>query len=471
MLRSGASQGEGAEATESSAIPLQGLGRQLPRIKGMTLEATLETGTLFQIIQFFYLVLIEKLPYMIFIEMILYIVIVVGAVRYATERPKVLPPQYAPRVSCLVTCYSEGWDVQKTIRSLINQIYPGMIDIIVLIDGAAKNVITLEAANAMRAEAQNNPHVTLTVLPKKQRGGTVSSLNLGLNFAKGDVVMALDGDTSFDNDMVAKAVQHFQDKNVVAIGGALRVRNRASGFVTMFQGIEYLLGIHMTRTGLAAFNIVNTISGAFGVFRTETVRKIGGWSSGSSQDLDITFRLNAYFGRYKHLRMSFEPMSIGHTDVPDTWKGLFRQRLRWDGDLVYIYLRKRASLFRPALLGWGGLIYQTFIGVFISTVMPVFTSVYVIWAAITQDMASFAVLMGVMYFYYTFVTFVLFFVFIVCISERIKHDLWYLPLLPFYPIYTLVLRFVSAYAILWELIARSHLDSSMAPWWVLRRSK
>src|SRR6266480_5621067 len=101
----------------------------------------------------------------------------------------------------------------------------------------------------------------LEIVPKLQRGGRVSSLNQGLALASGEIVMALDGDTSFDNDMVRHAVRHFADQNVVAVSGNLRARNARSSFVTRLQALEYALSIHLSRAGLDAFNLVNNISG------------------------------------------------------------------------------------------------------------------------------------------------------------------------------------------------------------------
>ena len=56
------------------------------------------------------------------------------------------------------------------------------------------------------------------------------------------------------------------------------------------------------------------------------------------------------------------------------------------------------------------------------------------------------------------------------VSERPQQDLRLLPLLPLFPLAMLLIRCWSAVAILNELWRRSHEESSMAPWWVLRRA-
>jgi len=61
------------------------------------------------------------------------------------------------------------------------------------------------------------PFRKVRVIPKWQRGGRVSTLNSGLFFAKHDIVINVDGDTSFDNDMTINMVKHFQSSNTLAV--------------------------------------------------------------------------------------------------------------------------------------------------------------------------------------------------------------------------------------------------------------
>src|SRR2546430_15967170 len=85
-----------------------------------------------------------------------------------------------------------------------------------ILDGAVQNRVTLTALRALQSYVNARKLRRLEIVPKLQRGGRVSSLNQGLALASGEIVMALDGDTSFDNDMVRHAVRHFADANVVA---------------------------------------------------------------------------------------------------------------------------------------------------------------------------------------------------------------------------------------------------------------
>ena len=416
---------------------------------------------------------LKFIPYVLFLELPLYIFIILGIIRYFIRKDDEIPEEknYYPRVSCIVTCYSEGKDVALTIRSLTEQIYPGFIEIIPIVDGAVQNKETYEAAKQLQTYVGRFKNRILKVIPKWQRGGRVSSLNTGLNLASGEVVMALDGDTSFDNNMVRDACLHFADSNVVGVAGSLRVRNVFQNLVTRLQGLEYLLSIHASKVGLSEFNVVNNISGAFGIFRRRFLEKIGGWDAGTAEDLDITIRMKNYFGRYPNLKIVFEPKAMGHTDAPDTFWGLFIQRIRWDGDLYYLYVRKHALSFSPRLLGWRNLIMQMWTGLFFQLVMPFIIIFYSMYVFMLYSVGFVLAVWVLVYLVYFGITLLFYLVYLSMISERRREDIklaWLIPLVPFF---TFALRVWNALATLKEMITKSHLDSSMAPWWVLQKTK
>lgn len=411
------------------------------------------------------------MPFVLFLELPVYGLSFIGMLRHThDERYGEEMPAYYPTVSCLLLCYSEGENVIPAIRSLAGQVYDGVIEIIVLVDGAVQNRHTMEAAQSTAKEISRMARRKLVLVPKVQRGGRVSSENLGLALAKGEIIMALDGDTSFDNDMVAKSVRHFADPSIVAVSGALRLRNAMKNLVTRFQGLEYLISIHAGRTGLSTYNLVNNVSGAFGVFRTSILRQIGGWSSGTAEDLDLTMRLNSYFARYP-IRVVFEPLAVGHTDGPDTWVNLAKQRMRWDGDLVYVYLRKHLASFDSRQMGWAGLIYRAWTGMMFTIFTPLLIYGYIILVLFVYPAYVALSIAAMLLIFYSIVATFFYGAFLLLISERPSLDLKYLPLIPIFGFYTMFLRIVNAIAVIWNFADRAHLDSAMAPWWVLRKGK
>ncbi len=410
-------------------------------------------------------------PLFLIFELPLMIMVMLGVLRWFARRRTRIPriSLYRPKVSCIITCYSEGMDVQTTLLSLCEQTYPGHIEMIPVVDGATVNQPTLSAVRSFNVDPQLYPRRHLRPIAKWQRGGRVSSLNAGLSLASGEIVMALDGDTSFDNNMVSSIVRHFEDPSVPAVAGSLRVRNVWASWVTAMQALEYLLSIHMSKIGLAEWNLVNNVSGAFGAFRRSFLVKIGGWNTHTAEDLDLTLRIKSYFKRHD-LRIPFEPEAIGHTDAPSTLSQFLMQRLRWDGDLFFLYIRKHNQNINPNLLGWPTFLMILLSGFFFQLVLPFLIFSYTLLALFVLPGKTLLFLFVLIYALYLTITAMLFCAMLLMVSDRPAKDVVLGLLVPFFPLFMLLLRCWSAVAMLNEIFRRGHEESSMAPWWVLKRA-
>ena len=90
------------------------------------------------------------------------------------------------------------------------------------------------------------------------------------------------------------------------------------------------------------------ISGAFGVFRTDLVRAVGGYRPRAiGEDFDLVARL------HRHLReqgadyqIRFVPDPMCWTEVPSDLKSLARQRARWQKGLLDVLWPNRDMLFK-----------------------------------------------------------------------------------------------------------------------------
>ncbi|VVM98259.1 glycosyltransferase family 2 protein [Pseudomonas fluorescens] len=410
-------------------------------------------------------------PFFLLLELPFNTLVLLGVLRWFIRRQTGTPQLslYQPKVSCIITCYSEGMDVQQTLLSLCEQTYPGHIEMIPVVDGATVNQPTLYAVRDFQVDPHLYPRRHLRPIAKWQRGGRVSSLNAGLAHASGEIVMALDGDTSFDNNMVSAMVRHFADPSVPAVAGSLRVRNAWSSMTAAMQALEYLLSIHLSKIGLAEWNLVNNISGAFGAFRRSFLMKIGGWDTHTAEDLDITLRIKSYFGRH-NLRIPFEPEAIGHTDAPTTFKQFLMQRLRWDGDLFFLYVRKHSHSINPTLLGWRTFLMVLLSGFFFQLALPFIIVGYTLLALFILPVSTLLVLSALVYLLYLTITALLFGAMLLMVSDRPRQDLRFGLLVPLYPLFMLIMRSWSAVAMLNEVFRRGHEESSMAPWWVLKKA-
>jgi poly-beta-1,6-N-acetyl-D-glucosamine synthase len=409
-------------------------------------------------------------PFVLLLEMPLYVITWLGVTHYLwrrhTEPPMDIP--WYPRVSCICNAYAEGRDVQYSVRSLLEQIYPGHIELIVVLDGAVKNRVTYEAIVELVRHFRSDTRRSVRFIPKPQRGGRVSATNTGLLYATGEIVMALDADTSFDNDMVANAIRPFVDPNVVGATGPLRARNARKSLVTRLQAVEYMLAIYLGKVGLAEWNLINNLPGAYMIYRKAIVDHVGGWNTGTGEDLDLTLRIKQYIRRHPGLRLVFAPGAIAHTEVPDTFRSFFIQRLRWDGDLSYIYFRKHWHSFSP-LVGWKNFISVTWYGLLFQVFLPILQVGFFAYLLWTKPLPFFIGVMLLVYAFYAVLTLFQFLLFVTLLSERPRQDAGFIIMVPLMPLFMVSARVWSVIATFHEWFNRAHQDSPMGPWWVIRQ--
>jgi cellulose synthase/poly-beta-1,6-N-acetylglucosamine synthase-like glycosyltransferase len=413
-------------------------------------------------------------PFVLCFEMPYYVMTCLYSIRaWIRQRVQVTQlPNHTPPVTVVITCYNESFEeVLMTVRAISEQIYAGTIQTLIIIDNAAVNQQTVNYAKKLAIKHQKLPNRSFTVIEKLARGGHASSMNLGLKLAKGDVLVTVDADTSIDNQTIARSAIHFLDPNVVALSGAVRVRNIKDSILTRLQAIEYMVGIQLARYGLTELNVTNNISGAFGVFKTKFLRQIGGWLNGSAEDFDLTFRLHAYISQYPHLKIVHEPFAIAWTAAPKTWNRLFKQRLRWDGDLFYIYVRRHWRKFNPSLLHKGRLFFFVWYGLYHQIALPFVIVLYSLVLLLKFNIAACIAIACIVYLYYLLVELFMYGLFLILVSERVKHDLYLSGWLFLVPIYQQILRFAAAIFIVNEMLFKGHQDSTMAPWWVIKKTK
>ena len=98
--------------------------------------------------------LVALIPFVLFFEMPLYVLIVIGNLIHFWEgrAGRLTAREYSPSVSCIVTCYNEGEAVKLTFRTLFEQLYDGSVEVIAVIDGSIQNAATLRAAQEFARE-------------------------------------------------------------------------------------------------------------------------------------------------------------------------------------------------------------------------------------------------------------------------------------------------------------------------------
>jgi len=252
--------------------------------------------------------------------------------RYEQDEDFVLPE----RVSILLAGFNEEQTIERCVRSLREQSYRGDLEIVCVDDGSIDNSFAVMRRLERAGLIQRAARLDL-------RGGKAAANNLCATMATGDILVVVDADCSFDLDAIREILRPFHEEaDVAAVCGNIMVRNWADNLVTALQQIEYLITISLGKTLADALGFVTCISGAFGAFRREAWRDVGGVDVGPGEDFDLTCRL-----RLAGHRLRFARQAICYTDAPDTFRSFFNQRSRWERDTFWIRFRKFNYTFNP----------------------------------------------------------------------------------------------------------------------------
>jgi cellulose synthase/poly-beta-1,6-N-acetylglucosamine synthase-like glycosyltransferase len=250
----------------------------------------------------------------------------------AKERERGIATE-SPLVSVIIAAYNEEKVIAQTIHSLLASGYPNF-EIIVVDDGSPDST-----SNVVRAQFGNESRIRLFT---KTNGGKAEALNLGLRYANGEIIVALDADTIFTPETIGLLARRFDNPHVGAIAGNAKVGNRIN-LITRWQALEYITAQNLDRRAFASLNCITVVPGAVGAWRRGLLEQIGGFASDTlAEDQDLTLKV-----RKLGYEIGYEEEAIAWTEAPDTVHGLAKQRLRWSFGTLQCMWKHRDALFNP----------------------------------------------------------------------------------------------------------------------------
>ena len=327
---------------------------------------------------------------------LLYLFLLIFAVRASVLHQRMLASirlerfrasPFSPPVSIIAPAHNEGQSIAQSVRSFLSLDYPAL-EVIVVNDGSVDetlDVLTREF-QLLRTDlvyfkevpcrevhgvymSQSEPR--LLVVDKEAGGSKADATNAGLNVATSPYVCVLDADSLLEKDALLRVMVPIlaDPTRVVAAGGIVRAVNGSvvedgqlkkvrlpRRFVEIVQVVEYLRAFLVGREGWSYFNMLMIISGAFGVFRRDLVREVGGYRPRAiGEDFDLVMRMHRRL-REKGLdyRACFVPDPVCWTEVPPDWKSVGKQRSRWQKGMIDTLWPNRDMLFnrRYGRIGW-----------------------------------------------------------------------------------------------------------------------
>lgn len=276
------------------------------------------------------------------------------------------PPtlSHYPPVSVIVPCHNEGQQLEETITQLLALEYPNY-EIIAVNDGSTDE--TGAILNRMVAQ-----HPRLRVLHFARNQGKAMGLRMAAMASPNEFLVCIDGDALLDKHAITWMLKHLIDyPRVAAVTGNPRIRNRST-LLGRVQVGEFSSIIGLIKRAQRVYGRIFTVSGVMAAFRKCALHRVDYWSVDMvTEDIDVSWKL-----QLDHWDIRYEPNALCWILMPETFKGLWKQRLRWARGGVEVLRR-----YWRALLNWKQRrIWPIYIEFFTSVVWAyVMMSVFLLW--------------------------------------------------------------------------------------------
>jgi cellulose synthase/poly-beta-1,6-N-acetylglucosamine synthase-like glycosyltransferase len=285
-------------------------------------------------------------------------------------------PEPEKGFSILVPCYNEAGIIETSVQSMRSLDYTNF-EVIYINDGSTDETFSLlhhqlQLKKCWKASLgklshkevdgvyQSNLYPNIYVI-NKVNGGKADALNAGIEHAAKELVVTLDADTILTAPSLTVVNEKFADKDVVAAGGMIHVLQTktanplkklslvGTNILVRVQMLDFLKAFYVTKLSLARFQALAIISGAFGIFTKKALIDVGGYRSSVGEDIDITLKIQRYIAKQKNKKVLLITDAISYTELPETWRDLFKQRMRWQKSYVDCLVHFRSFLIKTVI--------------------------------------------------------------------------------------------------------------------------
>jgi len=239
----------------------------------------------------------------------------------------------SPLISILVPCYNEVENGEETLLAALRQNYQN-IEVIAINDGSSDGTAAMLDRMALQ-------HEKLRVIHLAKNQGKAVALRTGALAARSDYLLCIDGDALLDPDAASYMIAPMlYNPRVGAVTGNPRVRTRTT-LVGKIQVGEFSSIIGLIKRTQRVYGQVFTVSGVIAAFRRPALDRAGYWSPDMiTEDIDISWKLQR-----DHWSIFYEPRALCWILMPETVRGLWKQRLRWAQGGAEVFLKNMRSIW------------------------------------------------------------------------------------------------------------------------------
>ncbi|MFP3205112.1 MAG: glycosyltransferase [Metallosphaera yellowstonensis] len=237
-------------------------------------------------------------------------------------RPSERKSHTGPSFSLLIPARNEGKVLGRLLERLVNQEYDrSKYEVIVVEDGSTDDTLQV---------CQNFSKMYTTVKcihlePASVPNGKSRALNYALSEAKGDIIGVFDADSVPRLDTLAYVAGKFDaNPRIGAVQGRLVPINVRESIIARLASLEELFNEYLI-SGRAKLGFFVPLEGTCSFVRRDVILSLGGWNERSlTEDLDLSLKIASM-----DYLIAYSPSVISWREVPVSFWGLVKQRLRW----------------------------------------------------------------------------------------------------------------------------------------------
>lgn len=229
-----------------------------------------------------------------------------------------------PLVTIQLPIYNESNVIKATLLEISKLVYPQeKIQIQILDDSndSTSQIIDIEVENL------KNQGFNIDVIRRGNRTGyKAGALENGLEHGVSEFVAIFDADFRVDPYFLEKTIHFFKNnENLGAINTRWEHSNQNYSLFTQSMSIGLDQHFLVEKPGRKSRNAFMNFNGTGGIWRVETIRKSGGWSSTTLvEDLDLAYRVQSRGFEILYLRDATNAQ-----EIPPTIRCWIIQQSRW----------------------------------------------------------------------------------------------------------------------------------------------
>lgn len=257
------------------------------------------------------------------------------------RKPPLFPVVKFPGVTVLVAAYNEAAGIADTLTSLARQDYAGPYQVIILNDGSKDATVSIVRDQLSKLGLPAN--ASFRLMDFEQNRGKSAVLNDGLEAARHDLIVTVDGDSWVRSDGLTNIVRRLlsDPSDTQAVAGAVMVRNSRTNLLTRAQEWDYFHGIAAVKRMQGMYHGTLVAQGAFSVYRRAALEEVGGWPDRVGEDIVVSWAMLS-----RGYRIGYAPNAFAFTNVPEGIRQFALQRKRWSRGLMEAFRLYWPLLFR-----------------------------------------------------------------------------------------------------------------------------